>query len=480
MSCTSTTQSDSRDVVACDERSDSIGRSGSRCRCRLRNVVDMQTRPVQAVYQRGELRGGEPHHTIADRWPAERVLLQTFPQHHQSGSVPNQNLQTVRSLRTEDKNRSRERIMAELLRHQRSETVGTFAEVHRLRRDHDLHARRSRDHVAALTARSTSRSHAGSTPTAARTTAPPISMLIVIELRVDASVPSPAPRSSVTTGTKRGASSAGRLSTPARAALRHTKRCCGEMPCRRATSDTTAPGAYDSATIRPLTSSLHRRRRPAPTWISTRPRGFEASTISSTMYANRTVCDGSYLAGQLAPDKVGAENRLRSRSLSPRTTAPPISMLIVVELRAAASAAGPAPRSSVTTGTKSGASSAGRLSTPARAALRPTKRCCGEIPCRRATSDTTAPGAYDSATIRPLTSSLHRRRRPAPTWISTRPRGFEASTISSTMYANRTVCDGSYLAGQLAPDKVGAENRLRWWSATTAPSLPARHPDMGR
>src|ERR1700751_4447090 len=322
MSCTSTTQSDSRDIVACDERSDSIGRSGSRCRCRLRNVVDMQTRPVQAVYQRGELRGGEPHHTIADRWPAERVLLQTFPQHHQSGSVPNQNLQTVRSLRTEDKNRSRERIIAELLAHQRGETVGTFAEGHRLRRDHKLHARRSRDHVAALTARSTSRSHAGSTPTAARTTDPPISMLIVVELRAAASAAGPAPRSSVTTGTKSGASSAGRLSTPARAALRHTKRCCGEMPCRRATSGTTPPPASHSATIRPLPSSLHRRGRPAPTWISTRPRGFEASTIWSTIYANRTVCDGSYLAGQLAPDKVGAENRLRSISMSRSLSGP--------------------------------------------------------------------------------------------------------------------------------------------------------------
>jgi hypothetical protein len=74
--------------------------------------------------------------------------------------------------------------------------------------------------------------------------------------------------------------------------LRQPNRCCGEIPCRRATSDTTGPGAYDAATIRPLTSSLHRRRCPAPTWISTRPRGFEASTIWSTIYANRTVCNG--------------------------------------------------------------------------------------------------------------------------------------------------------------------------------------------
>jgi hypothetical protein len=59
---------------------------------------------------------------------------------------------------------------------------------------------------------------------------------------------------------------------------------------------------------------------------------------------------------------------LRSQRRAPRASLPPpISLLIVVELRAAASVPGPALRSSVTTGTKSGASSAGRLSTPARA-----------------------------------------------------------------------------------------------------------------
>jgi DNA replication protein DnaC len=40
-----------------------------------------------------------------------------------------------------------------------------------------------------------------------------------------------------------------------------------------------------------------------------------------------------------------------------------------------------------------GASSPGKLSKPARAALRPANRCCGEISFWRATSDTTAPGA---------------------------------------------------------------------------------------
>jgi hypothetical protein len=39
-----------------------------------------QERLVEELIRlRGELRGGEPHHTIADRRPAERVLLKTFP-----------------------------------------------------------------------------------------------------------------------------------------------------------------------------------------------------------------------------------------------------------------------------------------------------------------------------------------------------------------------------------------------------------------
>jgi len=63
------------------------------------------------------------------------------------------------------------------------------------------------------------------------------------------------------------------LSMPARDALRQADSCCGEMPCRRATFDTTAPAAHDSATICLLTSSFQRRRRFAPTWISIRPRG---------------------------------------------------------------------------------------------------------------------------------------------------------------------------------------------------------------
>lgn len=72
------------------------------------------------------------------------------------------------------------------------------------------------------------------------------------------------------------------------AARRHADRCCGESPWRRATSDTTAPGAKDSATIRALSSSLQRRRRTCPC-------SSEASTKIPTINATRSVQTGPML-----------------------------------------------------------------------------------------------------------------------------------------------------------------------------------------
>jgi hypothetical protein len=69
-------------------------------------------------------------------------------------------------------------ILAESLTHQRREPVASLSKIYGLGRYQDLHACRNRDHVAAFTARSTSRSQAGSIPGAARTTAPPISIVI--------------------------------------------------------------------------------------------------------------------------------------------------------------------------------------------------------------------------------------------------------------------------------------------------------------
>lgn len=48
-------------------------------------------------------------------------------------------------------------------------------------------------------------------------------------------------------------------------------RCCGARSCRRATSAITVPGAIASATIRPFSSSLHRRRRTHARYFCTAP-----------------------------------------------------------------------------------------------------------------------------------------------------------------------------------------------------------------
>ena len=56
---------------------------------------------------------------------------------------------------------------------------------------------------------------------------------------------------------------------------------------------------------------------------------------------------------------------------------------------------------------------------------------------------------------------VHRRRRPTPTRISTRPRGSETSTIWSTMSANPSVPDGTHFAVGAAGYKMGWQQRLR-------------------
>jgi hypothetical protein len=229
---------------------------------------------------------------LADRRPPERAFLQTLPQQHQPGTTPDGDFHPVCSF---------ERKMKIVPQN------GSCRSCSRT-----TAARRSRDHVAAFTARSASRRQTRSTPWAARTTTPPIS--IVIPSRAGVVVVTPSRRCSITTGTNIGASSAGKLSKPARAALRQANRCCGEMSCRRATSDTTAPVANYSATIRPLASSPHRRRRPTPTptRTPTQPRGSEASTIRSTIYATPHPKCGPHRAARCARDKVGSEDRLRS------------------------------------------------------------------------------------------------------------------------------------------------------------------------
>lgn len=119
-----------------------------------------------------------------------------------------------------------------------------------------------------LTARSTSRNQTGSPPAAARTTAPPISMLIVVEFRATASTGGPGPHAPsqpeqrVALVDRQARHAGARCLTPHEKMLRRDA-----VPARHLRHDRSRH--MDSATIRPLTSSLQRRRRPAPAWIST-------------------------------------------------------------------------------------------------------------------------------------------------------------------------------------------------------------------
>src|SRR5215472_17457630 len=112
--------------------------------------------------------------------------------------------------------------------------------------------------------------------------------------------------------------------------------------------------------------------------------------------------------------------------------------------------------------------SSGSFSNPARVSLPQADRCCGESPWRRATSDTTAPGAKDSATIRPLISSLQHRRPTAPC-------NFEASTTSPTNDVNRFVQDEPHVAGQPAGYNVGPDDRLRFTHSLASAELSSRY-----
>src|SRR5258708_18289401 len=117
-------------------------------------------------------------------------------------------------------------------------------------------------------------------------------------------------------GTNVSSSSFGSTSKPARAALRHPNKCWGLISYRRATSETTAPARYDSATIRPFCSSVQRRRQPTPVRTSTRPSGRrELSNISSTIYVNRSRQTDPHLTNCQRPRKVRSKHRYRYNGL---------------------------------------------------------------------------------------------------------------------------------------------------------------------
>ena len=79
------------------------------------------------------------------------------------------------------------------------------------------------------------------------------------------------------------------------AARRQPNTCCEQTCQRRATSDTRAPGARVSSTIRAFSSADQRRRRPGPVRTSTR----RNSPFASSLTSNITIARSPLCLGQL-------------------------------------------------------------------------------------------------------------------------------------------------------------------------------------
>src|SRR5664280_1696782 len=271
----------------------------SRCRCRPRDISCVQSRPIHPVDEYRELRPRQPHHATTHRRPLEGAVLQPLPEKGQSRPIPSKNLHSVRSLGAEYKNCSREGILPKRLPHQRDKTIATFSKINWLRGHQNAHSRRNRNHVAAFTARSTSISRRISMPGTARTT----KFLIPISMGIDAATfgASLISVAAVTIGTNTAPSSAGSAKRPSFAAPIQLNRCCELMSCRRAISATATPEFSASATIRPFSCAVQRRRRPTPVRISIRPNATFVSHIVSVICAKPSRQTSEKSAASRAP-----------------------------------------------------------------------------------------------------------------------------------------------------------------------------------
>lgn len=131
----------------------------------------------------------------------------------------------------------------ELLAHERGQTVGAASEVHGFGRHQHPYAGRHRNHVTAITARSTACRLATSMPAVTRTGAAPITISIMPEPLGTAGAigASFIDRRSTTTGAKAGAFFCVSLSACRRACRRQPNNCCSVSPCPCATALTLSP-----------------------------------------------------------------------------------------------------------------------------------------------------------------------------------------------------------------------------------------------
>jgi hypothetical protein len=93
--------------------------------------------------------------------------------HHQPGPVPVEQLQPIRLSGAEDKDGPRERVLAQLVLHHRGQAVMALAEVDGLRRHHDPHPVRRKDHGPAAKARTIAAIRSADAPGSSRTATAP-------------------------------------------------------------------------------------------------------------------------------------------------------------------------------------------------------------------------------------------------------------------------------------------------------------------
>ena len=194
----------------------------SLCRSGRTRGQSLHLAPVETGKQRLELGMIERHQPIPNGGPGKRRFLQPFIRHHQPGAVPVQELQPIRPPGPEHKHRACERLLAQLILHQRSQPVMPLSEVHRFRRHHDPHPVRRKDHDAPFRARTIPATRtAGAAPSSRTTTSPQI---ISSGASPACTVRSVNPSTTIGANANSGAGKAGKTNFPWRACRRHSDR----------------------------------------------------------------------------------------------------------------------------------------------------------------------------------------------------------------------------------------------------------------
>ena len=277
--------------------------------------------PIEPFEQRRELRRRQTHHAVLDLRPTELAVLQPLGEQAHAGSVPKHHLHPVGAFGAKEVNRAVKRIGLHHVAHQRRQPLRAFAEIDRLRRHHHAHRAGRADHFATFNAPMIAVTIAAFASRQIQTLVPSISSSIEWGREVTRSesaacneTRSPS-AASTTAGTNGGASVL--ASNRRRASRRQANNCCGEIPCSRATSETTTPGASEASIARAFSSSDQRRRPPPPLMTSIRrPAAALSSSSPSSLDTSRSPNDGLSLAHPGAELKVWSKQRLRSTSCS--------------------------------------------------------------------------------------------------------------------------------------------------------------------